>query len=206
MSSKIEMVFPSYIYRGALPPKTAARLNKDLTREIAAMEEIDDDGRTWSEERYVGGYTSYSSMAQLHQTSPNFAELKDLLAPHVTRFSKALKWDLQGRQIEMSNCWANSMGYGTHHTLHTHPLSVLSGVYYVNLPSGSSPFKIEDPRMGLLMAAPPRKSSAPARVQNYIEILSKPGQFILFESWMRHEVPPHRGQSRRLSISFNYEM
>ena len=206
MASNIEMVFPSYIYRGRLGPKTARRLNRDLAQEIANMEEIDDLGRTWSQERYIGGYTSYSSMAQLHHTSPNFGELKKLLEPHVARFSQALKWDLRGRKLEMSTCWANSMGFGTHHTLHTHPLCVISGVYYVNLPSGSSPFKIEDPRMGYLMAAPPRKASAPAHMQNYMEIHSRPGEFILFESWMRHEGPPHRGKQRRLSISFNYEM
>jgi uncharacterized protein (TIGR02466 family) len=60
--------------------------------------------------------------------------------------------------------------------------------------------------MGLLMAAPPRKSSAPETERNYLNIEPEPGHFVLFESWMRHEVPPHRGTQRRLSISFNYEL
>lgn len=198
------MVFPSFIYRGRLSRATA--LNRALTREIATLSEIDDAGIAWSESHYVGGYSSYASMAQLHRTSPNFGELHDLLAPHVRAFARALNWDLRGRRLQMTTCWANAMGYGTHHTMHLHPLSVISGVYYVNLPPGSSPFKIEDPRMGLLMAAPPRRASAPAHVQNYMKFQSKPGEFILFESWMRHEVPPHRGKQPRLSISFNYEM
>lgn len=204
MASRVEMVFPSYIYRGSL--SGAARLNKDFVREIAALEKMDHYGREWSRAHYTGGYSSYSSMTQLHMTSPNFGELKDRLAPHVAKFVSALKWDMRGRKLRMTTCWANSMGQGTHHTLHLHPMSVISGVYYVNLPAGSSPFKIEDPRMGFLMAAPPRKASAPANQKNYIEIRPKPGEFILFESWMRHEVPPHRGKLPRLSISFNYEI
>lgn len=204
MPGKSELVFPSYIYNGTL--KNAARLNRELTHEIAALEKIDDHGRDWSRTHYIGGYSSYSSMAQLHKTSPTFHELEKLLRPEVDRYIKSLKWDLMGRKVEMTTCWANAMGPGTHHTMHTHPLCVISGVYYVNVPPGSAAFKIEDPRMGLLMAAPPRKASAPAREQNYITISPKAGQFLLFESWMRHEVPPHRGKQKRLSISFNYEL
>jgi uncharacterized protein (TIGR02466 family) len=65
--------------------------------------------------------------------------------------------------------------------------------------------KIEDPRMGFLMNSPPRKASAPANEQNYILLTPRPGDFVLFESWVRHEVPPHRVRAPRLSISFNYE-
>jgi uncharacterized protein (TIGR02466 family) len=204
MPSKTELVFPSFIRRGTL--KGAARLNRELAAEIAALEKIDDHGRRWSRDHYENGYSSYSSMTRLNQTSPTFAELEKNLETEVKSFVKALNWDLTGRKLAMTTCWANSMGPGTHHTMHNHPMCVLSGVYYVNLPPGSSPFKIEDPRMGLLMAAPPRKASAPANQQNYLKIQPKAGDFILFESWMRHEVPPHRGKQRRLSVSFNYEL
>jgi uncharacterized protein (TIGR02466 family) len=141
----------------------------------------------------------------LHKTSPNFGDLEKALRPHVAKFVKALNWDLQGRSIQMTTCWANSMGEGTHHTMHIHPHSVISGVYYVNAPKNSSPLKIEDPRMGYLMASPARTAKAPRTQQNFITIPPKAGGFVLFESWMRHEVPPHRGEQARLSVSFNYE-
>ncbi len=78
MPSKTELVFPSYIHRGTL--KSATALNRDLAHEIAALERIDDHGRRWSKENYENGYSSYSSMTQLHRTSPNFAELAARLA------------------------------------------------------------------------------------------------------------------------------
>jgi uncharacterized protein (TIGR02466 family) len=206
MSSKIEMVFPSFIYRGRLSASTSKRLNRDFEKEITTLSEIDNYGREWSQAHYVGGYSSYSSMANLHHTSPNFGELANLLQPHVAKFAKALNWDLRRRKLHMTTCWANAMGFGTHHTLHLHPHSVISGVYYVNMPTGSSPFKIEDPRMNMLMASPARKPSAPANQQPFVSIAPKAGEFILFESWMRHEVPPHRGKKSRMSISFNFEV
>lgn len=202
-SKNIQVLFPTYLYRGKL--KQAARLNKDLAPEIEALERMDQHGLRWSRKNYVGGYSSYSSMCQLHQTSPNFSELEKALAPHLKKYIEQLQWQLMGRKIVMTTCWANSMGAGTYHTLHLHPGSVVSGVYYVDLPRGSSALKIEDPRMSMLMAAPPRKSSAPESEQNYLHLEALPGEFFLFESWMRHEVPPHRGSLRRVSVSFNYE-
>lgn len=205
MKGQTQALFPTFIYRGQLSRAVAQRLNREFTIEIRALSEIDDVGRQWSQKNYPGGYSSYSSHTQLHHTSPHFAELRDHLASHVKKFARALKWDLLGRKLQMTTCWANSMGQGTHHTLHTHPLCVLSGVYYVNLPKGSSPLKLEDPKLPFLMASPPRLSSAPQTMQNYFIVDPKPGEFVLFESWMRHEVPPHRGTQPRLSISFNYE-
>lgn len=205
MSSKIESLFPTLLYQGSLPPVQARKLNRHLAAEIETLEGIDSIGRKWSFENYFGGYSSYSSEFRLNKTSPYFAELEKRLMPHVRRYVKSLHWDMSASQIEMTTCWANSMGQGTHHTMHTHPHSLISGVYYVTAPKGSSPLKIEDPRMGLFMAAPTRKASAPKSVQNYVKIEPKPGQFLLFESWMRHEVPPHRGEQPRLSISFNFE-
>lgn len=196
-----QLVFPTYIYTGNLGKK----LNRDLAQEIETLEQIDKPGREWSKKNYVGGYSSYSSMTKLHHTSPNFGELEKRLKPHIQKFVRKLNWDLMNRKLAMTTCWANAMGYATHHTLHSHPLSVISGVYYVSVPKGSSPFKIEDPRIGFMMNSPPRKASAPAKEQNYLLLKPKPGDFILFESWIRHEVPPHRAKEPRLSISFNYE-
>ena len=205
MAAKIRTVFPSLIYQGQLTGKTASRLNSDLTDEIEALKELDLEGQKWSRRFYQQGYSSYSSMDRLHETSPNFSELEKLLRPHLKNFVKQLHWDLAGRQLQMTTCWANQMGEGSYHTMHVHPFCAVSGVYYVNAPRGSSAIKFEDPRLTQFMSAPPRKSSAPEDVRNFISIPPKAGGFLLFESWMRHEVPPQRVATPRLSISFNYE-
>ncbi len=199
----VHTFFPSFLYQAKL--SNSQRLNRVLKREIAVLAKIDKAGQHWSKKNYDGGYSSYASLTNLHVTSPHFQELSDSLKTHVRRFIRYLDWDLMGRKIEMTTCWANSMGKGTHHTMHLHPLSVISGVYFVDVPPGSSVFKIEDPRMGRLMACPPRKAHGKRANRNYIEFKPKPGEFLLFESWMKHEVPPHRGNKPRLSISFNYE-
>lgn len=105
----------------------------------------------------------------------------------------------------MTTCWVNRMGKGCYHTLHNHPMSLISGVYYLNAPKGASPLKIEDPRLPLFMALPARKASAKSTEQPYLRIPPVAGGLVMFESWTRHEVPPHNDQQDRLSVSFNYE-
>jgi uncharacterized protein (TIGR02466 family) len=37
-----------------------------------------------------------------------------------------------------------------------------------------------------------------------VTLRARPGQLVLFESWLRHEVAANRSAAERVSISFNY--
>jgi len=67
--------------------------------------------------------------------------------------------DLEGA-TELTDCWLNIMPKHVVHGLHLHPLSTLSGTYYVHVPAGTPGIKFEDPRLDRFMAAPPRKAGA----------------------------------------------
>ena len=100
--------------------------------------------------------------------------------------------------------WVNINRRGDYHNLHNHPHSWLSGTYYVQTPKGCSGLKFEDPRLDRFMAAPPRKAGCRPENQPWITIPAKAGNVVLFESWMRHEVPINQRRTERISISFNY--
>ena len=104
----------------------------------------------------------------------------------------------------MTDCWVNIMPRHVAHGLHLHPLSTLSGTYYVQVPKGAPGLKFEDPRLDRFMAAPPRKPNARRQNQPWIVLPAQAGQVLLFESWLRHEVAPNPRNSERISISFNY--
>ena len=84
------------------------------------------------------------------------------------------------------------------------PHSAVSGTYYVQTPKGASAIKFEDPRLGLMMAAPPRRTAARTANQTFVSVAPKPGTILLWESWLRHEVPFNGARMERISISFNY--
>ena len=93
----------------------------------------------------------------MHRLSPGFAALERKLERHVRAFARTLEFDLQGRKLSMTDCWVNIMPRRVAHGLHLHPLSTLSGTYYVKVPKDSPGLKLEDPRLDRFMAAPPRR-------------------------------------------------
>src|SRR5262249_30223911 len=153
---------------------------------------------------YMGGYTSYGSLDRLHLVSSLFAALQKRIDPRVAAFARALHYDLRGRVLSMTDCWANVMRAGAVHSLHLHPTSFISGTYYIAVPAGSGRLKFEDPRLGLHMAAPPRRADAPAGFRPFVSLPAQTGDLVLFESWLRHEVPAAAFDGERISISFNY--
>ena len=140
----------------------------------------------------------------MHEVSPTFAELERRLRRHVRTFARELQLDLAGRELSMTDCWVNIMPRQVVHGLHLHPLSTISGTYYVRTPPGSPGLKFEDPRLDRFMAAPPRRADAKAELRPWFTVPAAAGRVVLFESWLRHEVPPARFSGERISISFNY--
>ncbi|MGH7996835.1 MAG: TIGR02466 family protein [Opitutaceae bacterium] len=196
--------FPTLIYCEPLRTAGLDRWNRELAEECRRLRDFDAAGRRWSAQNYPGGYTSYASMPELQKFSSTFAELERSLAPHVKAFAKALELDLRGRKVSMTDCWVNLMPPSAAHSLHLHPLSFISGTYYVATPSGCPGIKFEDPRLERFMAAPPRRANAKPAHRPHITYAAKAGKVILFESWLRHEVPRNSVDAERISISFNY--
>jgi len=197
-------LFPTLVYAAPLAPRGAKAFNAQLKREIGVLRLDDAAGRRWSAHNYPGGYTSYGSASRMHQASPTFAALERKLAPHVRAFSRALGLDLTGRKLAMTDCWVNVMPHRVVHGLHLHPLSTISGTYYVQTPAGAPGIKFEDPRLDRMMAAPPRRSRGRHDQNPWVVLPATAGRVVLFESWLRHEVPPNLVRSERISVSFNY--
>ena len=48
------------------------------------------------------------------------------------------------------------------------------------------------------------RTDAPEADRTFVHLTPAPGSVFLWESWLRHEVPPNRARTPRISISFNY--
>jgi uncharacterized protein (TIGR02466 family) len=200
----IHELFSTHVYTSVLQRSGSRDLNRQLLKEGRQLKDDDAAGRRWSARNYRGGYTSYGSSHKLHRMSPTFQELERKLKRHVKAFAAAVEWDLTGRELAMTDCWLNIMSRNTAHGLHLHPLSTLSGTYYVQVPAGSPGIKIEDPRLDRYMAAPPRSVRARRENRPWVTLPAVAGQVVLFESWLRHEVASHPTAAERVSVSFNY--
>jgi uncharacterized protein (TIGR02466 family) len=196
--------FPTLVYDAPLVRGGAAALNRQLLTECLQIRAIDDEGRRWSKTNYPGGFTSYASWNRLHRTSSTFGELEKRLRRHVMSYARALEFDLRGRKLDMTDCWVNVMSRHAAHGLHIHPIATISGTYYVKTPRGCAQLRIEDPRLASFMACPPRKADCSPAGRTFVHYTPHAGQVILFESWLRHQVPANTSASERVSISFNW--
>lgn len=200
--SKIQSFFPTLIYRADAAAK--ARLNAELEQASLMLAQDDLVGIKWCEKHGYQGYTSFASINDLAAQIPAFKALEKILDRHAAKFAKALHWDIRGGKPVCDSMWVNVLPEGGSHTSHIHTNSVISGTYYVCVPQGAGPIVYEDPRHAMMMAAPPKKQSAPREHKIQVSETPKTGSLLLWESWLRHEVPVNRADGLRISISFNY--
>jgi len=198
----VQTLFVTKLYRAAVEGVN----NDDLLRSCRSIAADDAVGQAWSKEKGYRGYTSYASLNDLPKRDPSVSALKGVLDKHAAAFAKALNLELGGRKLKLDSIWINVLEPGGAHSGHIHPHSVLSGTYYVDVPPGSSALKLEDPRLPMMMAAPTRSEEAPEEERTFVYIEPKAGDVLMWESFVRHEVPANGAKRPRVSISFNYSL
>lgn len=202
--SKIDSLFVTRLYHATLS-EFGKKLNAaELESTCLSIAEDDEAGQKWCEENNFPGYTSYASLDDLPWRFPIFKDLTKVLDKHVAAFAKDLEFALDDKTLKLENLWINILPEGGVHTSHIHPHNVISGTTYVAMPKGASAIKFEDPRSAMMMAAPTRKADARQELRNFVYITPEVSDVLLWESWLRHEVPMNIAEDERISISFNY--
>ncbi len=201
---EIRSVFTTPLYHARLSELGPAVEAGELEASCLSIAEDDEAGQEWCEQEGYPGYTSYASLTDLPWRFPIFAALKAALDEHVAAFAEQLAFDLGDKPLKLEDLWINVLPEGGIHTAHIHPHSVISGTTYVAMPEGTSAIKFEDPRLAMMMAAPPRKKDAPEELRQFIYVTPEVGDVLLWESWLRHEVPMNFSEDDRISVSFNY--
>ena len=201
--AKTKLLFSTPLYHASLADSGKFDMG-ELEKSCWSIAQDDEAGQKWCDENNYPGYTSYASLSDLTWRSPFFEELKNLLDLHVKTFVEELDFDLEGRNLKLEDLWINILPEGGNHSAHIHPNSVISGTTYISMPSGSSAIKFEDPRHSMMMAAPSRIKDAKEYLKPFIYINPSVGDVLLWESWLRHEVPANNSSEERISISFNY--
>jgi len=204
--SAIQSLFVTRLYHGSLTEVKKKLSISELNQTCLSIADDDDAGQTWCEENGYPGYTSYASLTDLPWRFPIFSDLVESLDNHVSHFCKDLEFDLDKKTLKLDSLWINILPMGGVHTSHIHPNSIISGTTYVSMPTGVSSIKFEDPRLPMMMAAPKRKPKIRNELRNFIYISPEVGDVLLWESWLRHEVPMNMSEDERISISFNYSL
>ena len=202
--SNIKSLFATRLYHAALSDHGKPIDTDELAASCFSIAEDDEAGQDWCEENGYAGYTSYASLDDLPYRFPIFKDLVAVLDKHVAAFAKDLDFDLGERKLVLDSLWLNILPEGGIHTSHIHPHSVISGTTYVTMPEGANAIRFEDPRLPMMMAAPGRVKDAREELRPFIYVAPDAGDVLLWESWLRHEVPMNMIEEDRVSVSFNY--
>ena len=202
--SHIQSLFVTRLYRARLAELGKTVDPQELEASCLSIADDDEAGQAWCEENGYPGYTSYASLTDLGWRFPIFKDLVKVLDKHVAEFASDLQFDLGDKKLKLDSLWINILPEGGIHTSHIHPHSVISGTTYVVMPEGASAIKYEDPRSAMMMASPMRIKDARPEMRQFIYVAPDVGDVLLWESWLRHEVPMNMSEEERISVSFNY--
>ena len=202
--SQISSLFVTRLYHAELTEHGDPVDMAELEASCWSIAEGDKAGQEWCKKNGYLGYTSYASLTDLAWRFPAFEGLVKVLDRHVEAFVIDLEFDLGDREIKLDSLWINILPEGGNHTSHIHPHSVICGTTYVRMPNSASAIKFEDPRSSMMMAAPTRLKDARSEMRAFTYIAPAVGDILLWESWLRHEVPMNMSEDERISVSFNY--
>jgi uncharacterized protein (TIGR02466 family) len=182
-------LFPTRIWQAQL--QTLAPLRERWINLVLAMRATNPEpaGRTVRQ-----GWNS-KDMAVLER--PDFAPLKQAVR---AACAAALGEMGMGTAAFALQSWINLHDRGGFNFLHMHEASLLSGGFYLKVPSGSGQFVFRDPRPGVILGSV--KGGGPNGHAD-VHLTPSAGLLVLFPCWMEHYVEPHDGDEPRITIAFN---
>jgi uncharacterized protein (TIGR02466 family) len=133
-------------------------------------------------------------------------DLKDFILDVCKKFGEQLGYDYE--EYKLSQSWLTYKHPGQHHTMHTHPNSLISGVLYFGDSDEKTPaIKFHNPIFGTNVSYIAPKKIKDKRDNKYaIEFMSvdfEPGLLLLFPSHLHHSVPLNTTDKTRHSLAFN---
>lgn len=174
------------------------QLNQTLLREVYNEYQVDREGEKWS------NVLGWHSKNDLHKRD-SFEEFNQVISKNVLEIATFLNWDLQYFSTNITTCWAIVNGKLASNSVHNHPNSILSGVYYLKVPENSGGLFFSDPRPAAQMLIPP---IGEFNLWTSPKVVYKPtvGTMLLFPSWLLHGVEMNMSEEVRISLSFNIGM
>jgi len=106
-------------------------------------------------------------------------------------------------ELKLKGYWFSINSYGDYTTLHNHRDSVLSGVFYVDIPDENMG-KINFERSDDISYYLPPLESYNNFTGERASYQPETGRVLIFPSWLKHSVDTNRSKKNRISISFNY--
>tara|TARA_A100000164_G_scaffold288708_1_gene261833 strand:- start:383 stop:1051 length:669 start_codon:yes stop_codon:yes gene_type:complete len=194
---QIASLFPTPLLKIDIPPELSTACNAFENTEMWLDKESRQEYGLHSKNTYI-------------MDEPECVQLKKFVLDLVKDFARnTLMYGYD--EWTFSQTWVSWKEPGQFHTAHTHPNSVISGVFFYGYSEEGTPAIMfhRDEYQGngqsiMLKQKPPEegKELSPFAWKTF-SVPFKPGQLLLFPSYFRHSVPMNKTQYTRKSVSMN---
>lgn len=130
--------------------------------------------------------------------APELASIRQFIESELATYGQRVLGTSQDLCITQS--WVNISGKGDSHHEHTHPNSVVSGVFYMKMGSSLPPIRFHE---GYRPEIVPDVTTRTRYNARYAVVPLNAGELILFPSTLIHSVPANVTDTARISLSFN---
>ena len=133
-----------------------------------------------------------------------FKLLLENIRPHLSKFYHLL--DIP-QELTLSNFWVNINHHRDYNKRHDHPRSLISGIFYVEVPNNSGDIIFINPTKYFLYSEALTNTQTKSPYNNsWVAISPTNNQLLLFPSYLEHEVAANQSKKDRISISFNFRV
>jgi uncharacterized protein (TIGR02466 family) len=133
---------------------------------------------------------------------PEIAEITDFILDCAQNYADKMLWDIKKEDWYIADCWWNvSTGHSSTHFSHIHANSLLSAVFYVNMPAGAGSLIFPHP---LIQTHSFKPNTTGWNNSNSLEYCINPknGSCVLFRSNTPHMVDQNFTDELRVSVAF----
>jgi uncharacterized protein (TIGR02466 family) len=195
MSSNFDIIelFPTPVYATLLPQGLSTVVPWFYKQEMLS-EEVDE-----------ANYGQRSKNSYI-LNEPQCNNLAYYILQRVNEYGKKLGYDYISYKFSQS--WLTFKYPGQHHTMHSHPNSLISGVFYFGEPDSNIP-AIKFHKIGggfnvSYIKPKTKKTEDNLRyTQDDFSVNFQPGLLLLFPSYLHHSVPVNNTDNVRCSLAFN---
>ena len=137
---------------------------------------------------------------------PQLKKLRQQITNAIDNFTQDVL-DIE-QKFELTTSWVNKYSKADLNHQHSHPNSMISGVYYIESDETSSPIIFNKPYFFTNLFHETIKPTFKDKNNNqynqdYYGSTPKTGDLFLFPSWLEHTVPPQEVDKERWSLAFN---
>jgi uncharacterized protein (TIGR02466 family) len=184
-------LFPTPIYTTTVPIELS-KVIPFLDKQDISTDTDDDNYGFRSKDSYI-------------LDKPECEDLATFILSNVENYGDELGYDY--KEYKFSQSWVSIKSPGQHHTMHSHPNGLISGVFYYGPVIEKTPaikFHKIVSSINVPYILPKTVNNKNLKyTQNEFSIEFQPGLLILFPSYLYHSVPLNNTNTSRHSLAFN---